>query len=129
MVTDELRTLAPGSRTRPAASANNITEPFRTSAAAAMSSPWSEDCEPANPIRRRQRRRQRASRATHPGIDTNVLYTHALAENVTFVPSSVLDPSGELRTAMRLNFTRTPPEVLADGVLLLERAVRKYLAA
>jgi 2-aminoadipate transaminase len=68
-------------------------------------------------------------RATHPGIDTNALYAHALAENVTFVPSSVFDPSGELRTAMRLNFTRNPPEVLAEGVRRLERAVRRYLAA
>jgi 2-aminoadipate transaminase len=67
--------------------------------------------------------------ATHPGIDTNALYAHALAENVTFVPSSVFDPSGELRTAMRLNFTRNPPEALAEGVRRLERAVRRYLAA
>jgi 2-aminoadipate transaminase len=67
-------------------------------------------------------------RATHPGIDTNELYTHALAENVAFVPSSVFDPSGELRTAMRLNFTRNPPDVLAEGVRRLERAVRRYLA-
>jgi 2-aminoadipate transaminase len=68
-------------------------------------------------------------RATHPAIDTNVLYAHALAENVTFVPSSVFDPSGELRTAMRLNFTRNPPDVLAEGVRRLARAVRRYLAA
>ena len=68
-------------------------------------------------------------RAIHPEIDTNALYGHALAENVTFVPSSVFDPSGELRTAMRLNFTRNPPEVLAEGVRRLERAVRRYLAA
>jgi 2-aminoadipate transaminase len=67
-------------------------------------------------------------RATHPGIDTNVLYTHALAENVAFVPSSVFDPSGELRSAMRLNFTRNPPEVLADGIRRLARAVRRHLA-
>ena len=66
-------------------------------------------------------------RATHPGIDTNALYTHALAENVAFVPSSVFDPSGELRSAMRLNFTRNPPEVLAEGVSRLARAVRRYL--
>jgi 2-aminoadipate transaminase len=68
-------------------------------------------------------------RATHPGIDTNALYAHALAENVAFVPSSVFDPSGELRTAMRLNFTRNPPDILAEGVRRLERAVRRYLAA
>ena len=66
-------------------------------------------------------------RAKHPGIDTNALYAHALAENVAFVPSSVFDPSGELRTAMRLNFTRNPPDVLAEGVRRLARAVRRYL--
>ena len=67
--------------------------------------------------------------ARDPDFDTDVLYSHALAEKVAFVPSSVFDPAGGLRNAMRLNFTRSPPERLVEGVARLERAVRGYLAA
>ena len=67
-------------------------------------------------------------RARHPGIDTNELYRFALEDKVAFVPSSVFDPDGAFRAAMRLNFTRTPPEVAREGVYRLERAVRRYLA-
>jgi 2-aminoadipate transaminase len=67
-------------------------------------------------------------RAKDAAIDTDALYAHALAENVAFVPSSVFDPSGVLKSAMRVNFTRSPPEVLVEGVRRLERAVRRLLA-
>jgi 2-aminoadipate transaminase len=67
-------------------------------------------------------------RAKDDAIDTDALYTQALAENVAFVPSSVFDPSGALKSAMRVNFTRSPPEVLVEGVRRLERAVRRLLA-
>lgn len=67
-------------------------------------------------------------RAKDEAIDTDALYAHALAENVAFVPSSVFDPSGALKSAMRVNFTRSPPEVLVEGVRRLERAVRRLLA-
>lgn len=67
-------------------------------------------------------------RARHPDIDTNELYHHALAENVAFVPSSVFDPAGDLRGAMRVNFTRNPPKILTEGVRRLARAVERYLA-
>lgn len=67
--------------------------------------------------------------AREPGFDTDALYAHALAEKVAFVPSSVFDPDGGLSNAMRLNFTRSTPELLAEGVQRLERAVRRYLAA
>jgi 2-aminoadipate transaminase len=62
-------------------------------------------------------------------IDTDVLYRYALEEKVAFVPSSVFDFTGEDRRAMRLNFTRSAPEVLAEGVRRLERAVVRYLSA
>ena len=67
--------------------------------------------------------------ARDPAFDTNALYAHALAEKVAFVPSSVFDSDGALTNAMRLNFTRSSPERLAEGVRRLERAVRRYLAA
>lgn len=67
-------------------------------------------------------------RAKSPAFDANVLYAHALEEKVAFVPSSVFDPDGSMTGAMRLNFTRSSPERLVEGVLRLERAVRRYLA-
>lgn len=67
-------------------------------------------------------------RAKDSRIDTNELYRHALAENVAFVPSSVFDPEGSLRSAMRVNFTRNPPEILTAGVRRLRRAVERYRA-
>ncbi len=67
-------------------------------------------------------------RANDSDIDTNELYRHALAENVAFVPSSVFDPGGSLRSAMRVNFTRNPPEILTEGVRRLRRAVERYRA-
>ena len=67
--------------------------------------------------------------ARDPGFDTNALYAHALAEQVAFVPSSVFDPDGVLTNAIRLNFTRSSPERLVEGVRRLERAVRRYRAA
>ena len=62
-------------------------------------------------------------------IDTDVLYRYALEEKVAFVPSSVFDFAGEDRRAMRLNFTRSAPEALVEGVRRLERAVVRYLSA
>jgi 2-aminoadipate transaminase len=69
------------------------------------------------------------AKARSPDIDTNVLYSFALQEKVAFVPSSVFDPDGGLTNAMRLNFTRNPPDKLAEGIRRLRRAVERYLAA
>ncbi|WP_332683339.1 aminotransferase-like domain-containing protein [Bosea sp. (in: a-proteobacteria)] len=68
-------------------------------------------------------------RARTPEIDTDALYAHALQEKVAFVPSSVFDPEGALKSAMRVNFTRSAPEVLTEGVRRLAQAVRRQLAA
>lgn len=68
-------------------------------------------------------------RAKHDAIDTNALYRFAVEEKVAFVPGSVFDFSGEDRFSMRVNFTRSAPEVLREGVIRLERAIRRYLAA
>jgi len=66
-------------------------------------------------------------RAKDRAIDTNALYRLAIEEKVAFVPSSVFDFSGDDRFAMRLNFTRAAPAVLAEGVQRLARAVQRYL--
>jgi 2-aminoadipate transaminase len=66
-------------------------------------------------------------RAKDPRIDTNELYRVALEEKVAFVPGSVFDPDGRDHSAMRVNFTRSTPEVIAEGVARLERAIKRYL--
>lgn len=60
--------------------------------------------------------------ARDPGFDTDRLLAAALAEGVSVTPSSVFDPAGQNRRAIRLNFTLNPPEVLAEGVRRLARA-------
>lgn len=66
-------------------------------------------------------------RARDPRIDTNELYKVAIEEKVAFVPGSAFDPEGRDRSAMRVNFTRSSPETIAQGVKGLERAVKRYL--
>lgn len=66
-------------------------------------------------------------RAKDPRINTNELYQFALEEKVAFVPGSVFDPDGNDCSAMRVNFTRSAPEVIAEGVRRLERAIKRYL--
>lgn len=68
-------------------------------------------------------------RAKDPRIDTNKLYQFALEEKVAFVPSSVFDYDGALKSAMRVNFTRAAPALIEEGVRRLARATRRYLAA
>ncbi len=53
-------------------------------------------------------------RKRHPAIDTDALYRFALEEKVAFVPGSVFDPAAQLRSAMRVNFTRNAPAVLEE---------------
>jgi 2-aminoadipate transaminase len=66
-------------------------------------------------------------RAKDPRIDTNALYAVALEEKVAFVPGSVFDPDGRDHSAMRVNFTRSSPETIVEGVRRLEKAVKRYL--
>ncbi len=66
-------------------------------------------------------------RAKDSRIDTNELYQTALQEKVAFVPGSVFDPDGKDCSAMRVNFTRSSPEVIVEGVVRLERAIKRYL--
>lgn len=68
-------------------------------------------------------------RARTPDIDTDALYPFALEEKVAFVPSSVFDFEGRTRSAMRVNFTRSSPDVIVEGIRRLRRAVERYLAS
>lgn len=66
-------------------------------------------------------------RSRNGAIDTDRLYAMALEAKVAFVPGSVFDPAAELRSAMRVNFTRNPPERLREGIARLAAATRCYL--
>ncbi len=66
--------------------------------------------------------------ARDPDFSTDAMYPYALEERVAFVPSSIYDPTGALTTALRLNFTRNAPDVMAEGVERMARAIRRYLA-
>jgi len=68
-------------------------------------------------------------RARRPGIDTGALYHAALNEKVAFVPSAVFDPAGAMNDSMRLNFTRSGPAQIQEGVSRLARAVEKSVSA
>ncbi|WP_321804025.1 PLP-dependent aminotransferase family protein [Burkholderia sp. BCC1993] len=62
--------------------------------------------------------------ARDASIDTDRLVPVAMDAGVMVGPSSVFDPWGQNRHALRLNFTLNAPERLADGVRRLAQAVR-----
>jgi 2-aminoadipate transaminase len=62
-------------------------------------------------------------------IDTDELYRFAMEEKVAFVPSSVFDFTGKDRHAMRVNFTRSSPETIREGVRRLGRAIEAYVSS
>lgn len=66
-------------------------------------------------------------RSRGDAIDTDRLYAMALEAKVAFVPGSVFDPAARLRSAMRVNFTRNPPERLREGIARLAAATRRTL--
>lgn len=61
--------------------------------------------------------------ARDPSTDTDRLLDVAFGHGVAYAPSSVFDPSGALRGAMRMNFTHNPPAILREGVARLGRAL------
>lgn len=61
--------------------------------------------------------------ARDPGFDSDRLLGHALRRGVTVTPSSVFDPEGRNRRAIRLNFTLNPPARLSEGVRRLAAAL------
>lgn len=58
-------------------------------------------------------------------FDTDRLLPLAMEAGVCIAPSSVFDPAGKDRRALRLNFTLNPPDRLAEGVRRLAIAVRR----
>lgn len=65
--------------------------------------------------------------ARDPSLDTDVLMKTGLDHGVCISPSSVFDPLGRDRTAIRVNFTLNPPELLEKGIRRLAEATRAQL--
>lgn len=62
------------------------------------------------------------------GVDSTELLTHALEENVCFVPGPAFAVDRDLSIALRLNFTNASEEDLREGVARLGRAHRRASA-
>ncbi|GLS86208.1 2-aminoadipate aminotransferase [Cypionkella aquatica] len=65
--------------------------------------------------------------ARDPALNTDALLPEALAQGVCITPSSVFDPHGLNRRAIRINFTLNDPEKLTEGVRRLARAAKSCL--
>ena len=66
--------------------------------------------------------------ARNPALNTDHLLRAALAHGTCITPSSVFDPTGQNRRAIRINFTFNPPEKLTEGIRRLATATRACLA-
>ncbi|MFT4012207.1 MAG: PLP-dependent aminotransferase family protein [Paracoccus sp. (in: a-proteobacteria)] len=66
--------------------------------------------------------------ARDPRLDTDRLLALALEHGTCVTPSSVFDPEGLDRRAIRVNFTLNAPPELDEGVRRLARAARAALA-
>ena len=64
--------------------------------------------------------------ARDPAFDSDKLLPLALAGQVGFTPSSVFDPAGENRRAIRLNFSFNPPDRLTEGVRRLAAVIAAF---
>jgi 2-aminoadipate transaminase len=62
-------------------------------------------------------------------LDTDRLLRQALAHGVCITPSSVFDPEGRDRSAIRINFTLNPSDRLQEGTRRLAAAIRSTLAS
>lgn len=67
------------------------------------------------------------AKARHAALDTDRLLKVALEHGVCITPSSVFDPEGQNRSAIRVNFTLNDEERLAMGVQRLAAATRATL--
>jgi 2-aminoadipate transaminase len=65
--------------------------------------------------------------AKDPDLNTDHLLRQALDHGVCITPSSVFDPEGINRRAIRINFTLNDPDRLAEGVRRLATATRAAL--
>jgi 2-aminoadipate transaminase len=62
-------------------------------------------------------------------IDTEMLFPHALAEGVAYIPGPAFSITGRFANALRLAFSAEPPHRAHDGIRRLARAIDQHLAA
>ena len=67
--------------------------------------------------------------ARDPALNTDHLLRLALGQGVCVTPSSVFDPEGRNRRAIRINFTLNDEATLTEGVRRLAAATRAAIAA
>lgn len=67
-------------------------------------------------------------RARDPGFDTDRLHAEAAQQGVILSPSSVFDPTGRARGALRVNFTLNDEARLAEGIARLARVAQNIAA-
>lgn len=63
--------------------------------------------------------------ARDPSVDTDVLWQKARDEGVMYCPSSVFDPEGRDKSAIRLNFTLNDEDRLVEGIRRLATALQR----
>jgi 2-aminoadipate transaminase len=66
--------------------------------------------------------------ASVPGVDADELLVDALRDRVAFVPGAPFFARTPDRSALRLNFSNRPSELIAEGIARLGRAAAKRLA-
>ena len=64
-----------------------------------------------------------------PGIDTGEVLRAAIEQKVAFVPGTSFHPAGGSSHTMRLNFSNSRPEVIAEGIARLSKVLQPYLEA
>jgi 2-aminoadipate transaminase len=60
-----------------------------------------------------------------PGLDGGELLTHALEQNIAFVPGAEFHLDGAGRDTIRLNFTNVGPEQIEEGIQRLGKLLRQ----
>jgi 2-aminoadipate transaminase len=66
--------------------------------------------------------------ATLPeGMNTTTLFPEAIAEKVAYVPGESFHPCGGGENTMRLNFSYSCPELIAEGINRLSKVIRKHI--
>lgn len=67
--------------------------------------------------------------ARNPALNTDDLLHTALAHGTCITPSSVFDPTGQNRRAIRINFTFNDPERLTEGIRRIAVAATRVCLA
>ncbi|MFP4459932.1 MAG: PLP-dependent aminotransferase family protein [Candidatus Zixiibacteriota bacterium] len=62
------------------------------------------------------------------GMDTTKMFEKAVEKNVAYVPGSAFHPDGTGQNTMRLNFSKSDPDKIEDGMKRLSEVIKEELA-